>query len=309
MRKHGHIYTGFVIMTIGILLMLGNMGIISWSILGGFSRIWPLILVAVGLNMFFNNHVAIKMLTFAGLITALIIAGLAYPKSDDWNIRFDMDRLADGTYSHKDVVRKEYPMEQGITSAELNLKIPAGAIALSGSEDMLLNARYPGADVKETVETMDGGSRKVFNISGDRLTIGSNTSGNKWDYSYELSNDIPWDVSIETGATDADLDFRDTVLKNLELNSGAGDIEIKIGKVDRKAIIAVDVKASDFKISIPEDVGYKAVIRGAIKDVTINGHDYVKDGDVYTSVNYNTAAQKVDMNLDVAVGDITIDRE
>lgn len=309
MRKHGHIYTGFVIMTIGILLMLGNMGIISWSILGGFSRIWPLILVAVGLNMFFNNHVAIKILTFTGLIAALIIAGVAYPKNDDWNIKFDMDRLADGTSNDKNAVSKEYPMEQGISSAELNLKIPAGSITIRGLEDNLLNARYPGTDVKETIDTMDGGSRKVFNISSDKLTIGSNTSSNKWDYSYELNNGIPWDVSIETGATDADLDFRDTVLKNLELNSGAGDIEIKIGKVDRKAIVAADVKASDFSISIPKEVGYKAVIRGAIKDVTINGNDYVKDGDVYTSVNYNTAAQKVDMNLDVAVGDITIERD
>lgn len=308
MKNHGHIYTGFVIMTIGILLMLGNMGIISWSILSGFSRIWPLILVAVGLNMFFNNHILIKMLTFTGIVVALIVAGLAYPKNDDWNIKFDMGDI-DGIAS-KDVqaIEKKYPMEDRIASAELNLKIPAGAIKIRGQEDDFLNARYPG-DVKETIDTIDGGTRKTFSYDGGKLIIGVPSSEKNWEYSYELNRRIPWDVRIETGATDADLDFRDTVLKNLELNSGAGDVDIRIGKVDRKAIIAADVKASDFAISIPEDVGYKAVIKGAIKDVTINGHDYVRDGDVYTSVNYNTAAQKVDMNLDVGVGDITIDRE
>ncbi len=305
MKNHGHIYSGFVLVTIGILLMLGNMGIISWSILGGFSRIWPLILVAVGLNMFFNNHVAVKMLTFTGLIVALVIAGLAFPKNDDWNIHFDMDPSS----GNEKAIRKEYPMESGISSAELNLKVPAGAIKIRGQEENLLNARYPGYDAKDTVVTADGGRRKLFTLDGGKLVIGFNDSEHFMDYSYELNNNIPWDVSIDAGATDADLDFRDTILKNLELNSGAGDIELKIGKIDKKAIVAADVKASDFRISIPEDVGYKAVIRGAIKDVTISSHDYVREGDVYTSVNYDTANQKVDMNLDVGVGDITIDRE
>ncbi len=308
MKNNGHIYSGFVIMIIGVLLMLGNMGVISWSILSGFSQIWPLIFVAIGLNMFFNNHIFIRMLTFSGLVVALIVTGMAYPKGDDWNVDLNIGDISVNSDKGQMAVSKEYPTEQVVTSGEVNLKIPAGAIEMKGQEPYLLKLRHPGSGVKESVESINSGSRKVFNLDGGSLVIGFKSPDDKWNYRYELNNKMPWDVRIDAGATDAKLDFSDVLLKSLELNSGAGDIDIKIGKVDRKAIVAVDVKASDFRILIPKEIGYRAVIKGGIKDVTIDGHDYVRDGDVYTSYNYSTAAHKVDLNLDVGVGDIQIDR-
>ncbi len=306
MNNHGRLYSGFVIMTIGILLLLGNLGVISWSILSGFSRIWPLIIVAVGLNLFFNNHILIKLFTFTGLIVALVVAGMMYPPSEDWNFRFDFD----GSGSGHRTISKTYPMEQNITSAELNLKMPAGSLEISGQDENLLNGRFPSNYAKESALTTDGGIRKSFNLDGGAfiLSTGSNTD-NSWQYNYELNNSIPWDLRIDAGATEANLDFRDIILKNLELNSGAGDIDIRIGKVDRKATIAADVKASDFNVTLPKSVGFKAVIEGSLNDINIEGDDYVKQGNVYTSINYNSAAQKVDLNLDIAVGDISIELE
>ncbi len=310
MKKHDHIYSGFVIMTIGILLLLGNMGYISWSVLSGFSKIWPLILVAVGLNMFFNNHVLIKIVTFAGLVVAVIAAGLYYPTTHDWKFDFNFNGPNHGNSAEQSSISKEYPLEKNIKSAELNLKLPAGALNLIGQDEGLLRGEFPGTYAKESATTTDGGSRKVFNLDGGAFTLntGSNDSSN-WQYQYELNSGIPWDIRIEAGATEADLDFSDIILKNLELNSGAGDIDIRIGKVERKAIIVADVKASDFRVVIPENMGYKAVIKGALHDISIEGNDYVKEGNVYTSANYMTATEKVDLNLDVAVGDIQIELE
>lgn len=310
MNRHGHLYSGFVIMTIGILLMLGNLGIITWSILSGFSQIWPLIIIAVGLNLFFNNHVLIKMFTFAVLVVALVLAGMLYPKTDAWDIRFDFDGFNLNGAQNSQTVTKEYPLEPSISSAELNLKMPAGALRVTPQATGLMTAKIPGSYAKESAVTTDGGTRKVFTVDGGPFTLSSRMDSDEdWEYRFELNNSIPWDLRIDTGATDADLDFSDIILKNLELNSGAGDIEIKIGKVERKAVVAADVKASDFKVLLPKGMGFKAIIKGAIHDVSIEGNDYVQEGNVYTSDNYRTAAQKVDLNLDVAVGDIQIDFE
>lgn len=291
-------------MTIGILLLLGNLGVISWSVLSGIRQIWPLIIVAIGLNMLFNNHILIKMFTFTALVVALIAAGMAYPPSDDWKFNFRFDGFDRDAAS----ITREYPMEPSISSAELNLKVTAGSLKISSQDTGLLSGQFPDNYEKENVVTANNGARKIFNLDGGAFTLGGNSQTDRgWEYQYELNNTIPWDVRIEAGATDADLDFSDIILKNLELNSGAGDIDIQIGKIDRKAIIVADVKASDFKVSLPKDMGYKAIIEGSLHDITIEGDDYVKNGNVYTSDNYSTAAQKVDINLDVAVGNIQID--
>lgn len=309
MKNHGRLYSGFVIMTIGILLLLGNLGIISWSILSGLSQIWPLIIVAVGLNMFFNNHILVKMFTFTALIVALVAAGMIYPPSDDWDFNFRFDGFNHDSAALRSIT-KEYQMEPNISSGELNLKLSAGSLNISGLEDNLLRGQFPSSYDTENAVTTDGGTRKIFNFDGGPFTLSGGANSNRnWEYRYELNNSIPWDVRIDAGATEANLDFRDIILRNLELNSGAGDIDIKIGKVERKAIIVADVKASDFKVTIPKEMGYKAVIEGALHDVSIDDDAYVKNGNVYTSENYSTAAQKVDLNLDVAVGDIQIELE
>lgn len=302
MKNHGHLYSGFVIMTIGLLFLLGNLGVISWSILSGFQQIWPLIIVAVGLNLFFNNHILIKLFTFTGLVAALVFTGVYYPASEDWNVNFD---FRGG--EHKSV-SKVYPMENGISSAVLNLKMPAGALVITGQDENLMNAEFPDSYANENASTTDGGTRKVFNMDGGAFTFGTDDN-DSWDYRYALNSSIPWDLVIDTGATEADLDFSGIILKNLELNSGAGDIDIQVGKVDRKANIVADVKASDFRVVIPEETGFRAVIKGSIHDIGIEGNNYTKVGNVYTSDNYQTAAQKVDLNLDVAVGDIQIERD
>lgn len=308
MKNHGRLYSGFVIMTIGILLLLGNLGIISWSILSGLSQIWPLIIVAVGLNMFFNNHVLVKMFTFTALIVALVAAGMIYPPADDWGFNFRFDGFNHDSAAQRSIT-KEYQMEPNISSGKLNLKLSAGSLNISGLEDTLLRGQFPSSyDIENAVST-DGGTRKIFTFDGGPFTLGpGSNSDESWEYRYELNNRIPWDVQIDAGATEANLDFRDIILRNLELNSGAGDIDIKIGKVERKAIIVADVKASDFKVTIPKEMGYKAVIEGTLHDVSIDDA-YVKNGNVYTSENYSTAAQKIDLNLDVAVGDIQIELE
>lgn len=307
MKSHDHIYTGFVIMTIGVLLLLGNLGIISWSILGSLAQIWPLIIIAVGINLLFNNHVIVRMLTWAALIAALVLAGTFLPRSDNWDIRLDFNGLGHRSADAVKAVSRQFPKDDAVDSAELNLKIPAGALEISGQDAYLMNARYPGPEDKLKVDTLDGGARKVFSTDGGELVLRAADTGNDWTYRYELYDDIPWNLRIEAGATDADLDLRHVILKNLELNSGAGDIDLHIGKVDWKATVAADVKASDFKIVLPEGTGFRADIKGAIHDISIEGDEYTRNGDVYTSNNYGTATQKVDINLDVAVGDIQIE--
>jgi hypothetical protein len=305
MKNHGHFYSGFVIMTIGILFLLGNLGLISWSVLGGLSQIWPLIIIAVGLNLFFNNHVIIKIITFTGLVVALVAAGMTYPQSDRWDFRFDFD-FGD-RFVQLQPIERVYAMEPAVTSAELNLKLAAGALNIDGQDINLLESRSPGNGGRETVDTRDGGTRKSFSVDNSAFVLGRPAGrDDNWTYRYRLNSRIPWDVRIDAGATEANLDFSNVILKNLELNSAAGDVEIRIGDVDRTATLAVDIKASDFEVVLPKNTGFRAVIRGAVHDISIEGNDYIMDGDVYTSTNYSTAAKKVDLNLDVAVGDIKI---
>lgn len=304
MRNHGHLYSGFVIMTVGVLLLLGNLGVISWSILGGFSQIWPLIIVAVGLNMLFNNHVVIRMLTFTGLVVALVVAGSVYP-SGRWDIAFDF-----GPMNHRsidsEVTTKSFDSDPRVKSAEMKIKLAAGSLDITGQDKTLLDADFPGSVERLTESKADGGTRAVYAFNSGALRIGKNTNEDMYSHRFGLNSTIPWDVSVEAGATEARLDFSDMILRNLELNSGAGDIDIIIGKVDRKATIAADVKATDFKVVIPKGVGFRADIRGIVHDVSIGGEKYSQSGSVYVSDNYMTASEKVDINLDVAVGDINI---
>ena len=74
MNKRG-IGFGLFLLMAGIVWLLMNMGIITWSVFASLRVLWPLIIIAVGINMMFRNR-TVKALTW--LLTAAIVIGYGY---------------------------------------------------------------------------------------------------------------------------------------------------------------------------------------------------------------------------------------
>ena len=55
---------GLILVFIGIFWLLTNFGIITWSLFGVMFRLWPLILIVIGINVIFRDRVWVSYITW-----------------------------------------------------------------------------------------------------------------------------------------------------------------------------------------------------------------------------------------------------
>jgi hypothetical protein len=76
--SHGH--GGFVgptiLIGIGILLLLSNLGMLQWSVWETIGRLWPILLIAAGLDTLVGRRSAVGSLLSALIVLALIAGGV-----------------------------------------------------------------------------------------------------------------------------------------------------------------------------------------------------------------------------------------
>lgn len=307
MNNKNHYFTGVLFITIGILFLLGNLGIINWSIFNALYYMWPLILVAIGVNLFFNNHVAVRILTFVVLISALVIFGIRFPglqKHGHWNWNFDFDHESE--YA---LVTYSEPLDEATTKGELRLDLGAGDVNISNTDEELYLAEIPEGLSKASVKYTQSHKKAIVKVEHDKKFKFSPNLFNKDNHVYNihLNEDVQWDMDIDMGAVDADLDLNDLNVNQLDIDTGAGDVLIKLGDLSELLDVRIAAGAGDVTFEIPSDVGVLAEIDAGIHDLNLEGGEWIKDDDTYKSDNYKKAESKIRLKLELGVGDVTIE--
>ena len=111
---------------------------------------------------------------------------------------------------------------------------------------------------------------------------------------------------MDIGAANATLNLADLLVNNLNINSGAVKFDIKLGSNNDLINVKVNTGASQFNITVPKDSGVRLKMEGALNSKNFNDINLIKEGNYYTTQNYVGAAHKIDMNVTMGVGAITI---
>lgn len=80
--KRNNIIFGVVLVFIGIFLLLYNLDLIRWSIFDVAFDLWPLIFIALGASIVFNDKKTIKTLVWVGFLAIIIAYGFYLQYTD-----------------------------------------------------------------------------------------------------------------------------------------------------------------------------------------------------------------------------------
>ncbi|HTA43570.1 MAG TPA: toast rack family protein [Bryobacteraceae bacterium] len=187
-------------------------------------------------------------------------------------------------------------------------KMPMGDLKMSGGADKLMDAdfNYNVAAWKPDIRyTASGNSGDlVVEQNGPKSSLGG--AKNRWDM--RLNDSVPMDLDIQFGAGDADLKFGSMNLRGLNLEMGAGDLRLDLRGTPKKDYsVRVRGGAGDATIYLPRGVGISAIAKGGLGDVSVQGLH--KSGDRYVNDANETAAVRVDLDIQGGVGSISLNAE
>ena len=126
---------------------------------------------------------------------------------------------------------------------------------------------------------------------------------NIWDI--ELNEEIPMDLSVETGASKATLNLQGLQLDNLEIETGVGDLYVDLGGDWKKSFESnIETGVGQTTVILPSKVGVKITTEKGIGSINLEG--FIAQGKgVYVNDAYEQADVVLEVNAEMGVGDIT----
>ncbi len=198
---------------------------------------------------------------------------------------------------------------QGAKFVKASVEMGAGDLSLSGGSNNLLEASfdYRGSSETPRVEyRVDGGTGDLTVSQGDSNDHFNTISDNDWNL--HLSKDVPMDLKVDMGAGRGTLRLRDLNLTRLELNMGAGRVDVDLTgdrKQDLQGSIEGGVGAAS--IRLPKNVGVVVNASGGIG--SIDSHGLKHDGDEYTNDAYGKSPATIHLKVEGGVGRISLTQE
>ena len=114
-------------------------------------------------------------------------------------------------------------------------------------------------------------------------------------------------AQFNVGAADFQLEQLGNLnAEDIEINAGMGSFEISLdGSWQRDAVISIDMGIGSLELHVPEDLGFQLLKNSFL--TSLDGvRNLVKDGNAYYSLNWDEADRNVTVDLDGALGSVTV---
>ena len=290
-----------VLISLGLIFLLNNLGVISWNIWSAMLRMWPLLLVAVGIDLIFGRRSGV-----GAAIAAILIVGMfagAFFLVDLAGTPWSGDQVTE-TISQSFGEAERAAVDVSINVGELHLS------ALLGSSELLIEGEI---QVGEN-ETITDQLRMVGSTAEYKLATHGHSYNPGWIFSTEgnqdkrwdlrLSGNIPIDLDLDSGVGRAVLDLSGLNLASLNIDSGVGEVIVTLPE-SGDYTVRVDGGVGALEVLIPAGVEAKVVLDTGLGNSTIIGDLTYQNGEYYTP-GYDSADERVEVHVDSGVGSIKI---
>lgn len=309
-----------VLVGVGVFWLLFNLGIIQNVSFWGFLRLWPILLIFIGLDIMFGRRFpalgALIGLGAVGLVIFLLVIG----PSRGWftgGPRWPWPGFViGGQVEYADVQTAHFEEAvDGASSADVTLNTdiwPVSVEALPAGSDNLIEADI--AYVGEPIFDVSGGNSRSVTVGMQSGNIRVDTAFESDDYSWEiaLSPDVPVNLDINGGFGSNTLDLADLQLTGLALNGGFGDMDLLLPGTEPGYDVDLNLGAGAVDIEIADDADIDMTVNGGFGETMIEvGENATLDltanmgaGEFEVRTGEGTNA---DLSINGGFGGITID--
>jgi hypothetical protein len=187
-------------------------------------------------------------------------------------------------------------------AADAEVKIAFGAGHLTA------HAAAPGILVDGTFE---GGvrsrSRAVNRVALEQdTTYGLPWLGRSSRWDVGLTSEVPLDLRIDTGASRAEFDLRDLHLRSLDLHTGASETRVLLPRAAGATSVRTESGAASLILEVPTGVAARIRTRLVLGSSQVDQTRFPRVADGYQSVDYATAANRIDIDISGGVGSVKV---
>jgi hypothetical protein len=278
------LFWAIVLIAVGVVWLLANVDVITTAQLSTLMRLWPILLVGVGVDLLIGHRSlylgALVGVFTVSIIVVLMLVGPSLGWAEDTTVKTQ-------TFAA--------PVGQA-TSAQVQLDLAgysATVHALNPSQSpdrplVVAAGQYVGtADFTTTGET-----EKAVTLKTRSGFWGWQWFGNKATYNWDVGIDpgIPVYLTVDSGSGKKTVDLSGVQLASVDCKLGSGEMSLTLPAVAQKVPVSLDVSSGQMKATAPD---------GAQIDVSIG----LSSGDAQIALGRDS---DVTMKIRVSSGQVTV---
>lgn len=246
---------GLTLVLVGVILLLNTTGQLPWSVWWSVLSLWPLLLIAAGLDIVAKGletewlRVLSSLLIIAGIaVGAFVLPSVDRSPGFGWGVRD-----AGATF---DTAVDRAPR---VTEGSATIQGGAGSYGVeAGSADDLVRVRGRSPHGEPRLESgVTDGMADVRVAAPDSGVAWVPHIGGSASVEVLLSPEVVWDLSVDTGAVDISADLSGLHVSGLQMRAGVSSATVRLGLLDRpNRLVPVQVRGgvSSFTLEVPRDV-------------------------------------------------------
>ncbi len=312
-----NVFWGVILVSLGILFVLRNMGVICFGWYSVFN-LWPVLLVVLGISLLPIKIVVRIVLAFLVIVLSLIFisntGSYDHNHFQPHNWFWDHDEYSYHNNDEESYYEEDYEWrdqtifetyDDDIENAVFELEAIAGKFNLSETTDYLLKFDREGNFGKYYMRADNAGSAVVLKIDMDSRIEKGNNLKNKAEIS--LHPDPVWSIKVDAGAAMIDFDLRPFKIDRVDIDGGASAIEIQLGGKYENTDVQINSGAASITIRVPESAGCEVLTNTVLSSKILDGFDKIENG-VYRTDNFDDEVQRISISIDAAISSLKVVR-
>lgn len=284
-----------ILIGLGVVVLLNSLGLLAWSVWEVIFRLWPVLLIAVGLEIILNRFSAWGSL-LALVLTVAIVAGALW-------------LLGPGTATGQVVPAEEVRQALGEASrARVVIEPSVGSLhieALPESANLVEGVIQMGRGQRVRRDFAVAGKTATFTLRSGGETIGPFFWwGEQRNWELGLAPEVPLELEVSFGVGQADLDLTNLTVSDLKVSMGIGRTTVTLPDEGRFQA-QIESAIGETIVVIPAGMAARIRVDTGLATRGLPA-SYQRQDDVYTSPGYASADNRVDLEVSQAIGQITI---
>jgi hypothetical protein len=287
---------GVFLISIGIIWVLVNLGIINFSIFDSLLVLWPLVLIVIGVAVIFRESTLIKVVAWLLFLAVIVFYGSTVGNK--------------ATLKNKSEENKRITIEKHEQTRFGELKLVLGGMNIdfdSKTHNLLeseIGATY-AEDVNYTLSYRNGKETAVINFTRapkfvlERASVNSKSE-------FHLHEDVIWDMDIKVGAIRGTIDMSRLKVRSFNMDTGASSLNLICGNNHEESEIKINAGASNIKLSVPEEAGVRIKIKGLAISRNLDKPHWKKQDEYYFSPNYFNSKNKINIDIKLGAGKLSV---
>ena len=295
-RRRGGIVGPAILIALGVVFLLNNLGLLEWSVWEVVLRLWPILLIATGLDLILGWRSI-----WGSLLTVVLTAGVLVVAL--WLAQSGMTpgaaaRTQQIAYALEDLESAKVVIDPGVGTISIE--------ALTDSMNLVEGELALGRDEELEQDFSAQGDSGVLTLRTGATSFGPFPTG--WTtqrvWELQLTPRVPLRLVANVGLGATSLNLAGLSVESVDVEHGLGEAVVMLphqGGVN----VRVEGAIGQTVVVIPEDLEARVRLDTGLAARQLP-EEYTCEEDVCTSPGYDTADQPAELELGQAIGNLIV---